>query len=155
MSAAFAVGRIALVAIFIYSGANKLIDLSATADAIQSKLAIPGELGDIVSQIETATGMSIFQILAIAVAAVEIICGLLVAFNVLTRTAAVILLIFAAVTTFYFHDFWNVATAAEKTNQINHALKNLAIMGALLMLISLRRRSAAGEPVGADRLEPL
>jgi putative oxidoreductase len=155
MSATFAVGRIALVVIFIYSGANKLIDISATADAIQSKLAIPSELGEIVSQIETATGMSIWQILAILVAAVEVIAGLLIAFNVLTRTAAVILLLFAVVTTFFFHDFWNVATAAEKTNQLNHALKNLAIMGALLMLASLPRRPVVAEPVGADRLEPL
>ena len=155
MSVAFTVGRIALVVIFIYSGVNKFIDISGTADAIQSKLAIPSELGDFVSQIETATGMSIWQILAIVVAAVEIVGGLLIAFNVLTRTAAVILLIFTVVTTFYFHDFWNVATAAEKANRVDHALKNLAIMGALLMLASLPRRPVVAEPVGSDRLESL
>jgi putative oxidoreductase len=153
MYAAFAVGRIALVAIFIFSGANKFLDISGTADAIQSKLTIPSELSDLTSQIEAATSMSIWQILAIVVAAVEVIAALLIAFNVLARTAAVVLLLFVAVTTFYFHDFWNMTNPAETANQRMHALKNLAIMGALLMLASWPRRTAAES--GPDRLEPL
>jgi putative oxidoreductase len=154
MYAVFAVGRIALVAIFIFSGANKFLDISGTADAIQSKLTIPSELSDITSQIEAATSMSIWQLLAIVVAAVEVVAALLIAFNVLTRTAAVVLLLFVAVTTFYFHDFWNMTSAAETANQRMHALKNLAIMGALLMLASWPRGAVAGES-GRDRLEPL
>jgi uncharacterized membrane protein YphA (DoxX/SURF4 family) len=57
------------------------------------------------------------------------------------------------VTTFYFHDFWNMTNPAETANQRMHALKNLAIMGALLMLASWPRRTAAES--GPDRLEPL
>jgi putative oxidoreductase len=155
MYAAFAIGRIALVAIFIISGVQKFVDISATADAIQSRLAIPSELGDIVSQIEAATSMSIWQILAIAVASIEVIAALLIAFNVLTRTAAVVLLIFTLGATFYFHDFWNVTSAPERTNQMNHALKNLSIMGALLMLVALRRRREVVAEASGDRLEPL
>jgi len=155
MYAAFAIGRIALVAIFIISGVQKFVDISATADAIQSRLAIPSELSDIVSQIEAATSMSIWQILAIAVASIEVIAALLIAFNVLTRTAAVVLVIFSLVATFYFHDFWNVASAAERTNQMNHALKNLSIMGGLLMLVALRRRRDVAEETSGARLEPL
>jgi putative oxidoreductase len=155
MYAAFAIGRIALVAIFVVSGVGKFIEIPATADAIQSRLAIPSELGDIVSQIEAATSMSIWQILAIAVASIEVIAALLIAFNVLTRTAAVVLLIFTLVVTFYFHDFWNVTSAAERSNQMSHALKNVSIMGALLMLIALRRRRDVAEAAPGDRLEPL
>ncbi|MGC1953738.1 MAG: DoxX family protein, partial [Gammaproteobacteria bacterium] len=106
---------------------------------MQSKLAIPAELSDLTSQIEAATAMTIWQILVVVMAAIEVIGGLLIAFNVLTRTAAVVLLVFAAVTTFYFHDFWNVTAAAEKTNQMDHALKNLSLMGALLMLAAWPR----------------
>ena len=155
MYAAFAIGRIALVAIFIISGVQKFVDISATADAIQSRLAIPSELSDIVSQIEAATSMSIWQILAIAVASIEVIAALLIAFNVLTRTAAVVLVIFSLVATFYFHDFWSVTNAAERTNQMNHALKNLSIMGGLLMLVALRRRREVADETSGARLEPL
>jgi putative oxidoreductase len=155
MYAVFAIGRVALVAIFIISGIGKFVDISATADAIQSRLTIPNELGDIVSQIEAATSMSIWQILAIAVASIEVISGLLIAFNVLTRTAAVVLIIFTLVSTFYFHDFWNVASAAERTNQMDHALKNLSVMGALLMLVALRRRRELADETSGARLEPL
>ena len=99
--------------------------------------------------------MSIWQILALVVAGVQVICALLVAFNVLTRTAAVVLLIFCAVATFAVHDFWNVTGDAERSNQMNHALKNVAIMGGLLMLVALRRRREVAEMASPDRLVPL
>jgi len=41
MNAAFTIGRIALVVIFIISGATKFLDIAGTADMIQSKLVIP------------------------------------------------------------------------------------------------------------------
>jgi uncharacterized membrane protein YphA (DoxX/SURF4 family) len=47
MNAVFTVGRIALVAIFIVSGALKLIDVAGTAGQIQSKLTIPAVLNEI------------------------------------------------------------------------------------------------------------
>ena len=96
--------------------------------------------------------MPIWQVLAIVVAMVEIVGGLLIAFNVLARTAAVVLLIFTAVTTFYYHDFWNMA-GAERTNNLILALKNLSIIGALLMLAAWPRRVVV-EPSG-ERMETL
>ena len=154
MNAAFALGRIALVIVFIFSGAQKLLDITGTADQIQSKIAIPAALTELTSQIETTVGMPIWQILAIVVALIEIVGGLLIAFNVLTRTAAVILLLFTAVTTFYYHDFWNM-TGPDRTNNLTHALKNLSIMGALLMIAAWPRRVAVVETPAGERLEPL
>jgi putative oxidoreductase len=153
MYVAFAVGRIALALFFILSGAGKFLDIAGTASTFQSKLAIPAELSDLTSQIEAATAMSIWQILVIVAAAIEVIGGLLIAFNVLTRTVALVLLVFVAVTTFYFHDFWNVTNAAERTNQMDHALKNLSIMGALLMLVAWPRRLMVAEVYAADRVD--
>src|SRR3954469_21925237 len=98
MNAAFTIGRIALVVIFIISGATKFLDIAGTADMIQSKLVIPSALTDVTSQIEATLNMPIWQVLAIVVALVEVVGGLLIAFNVLTRTMAVILLLFTAVT---------------------------------------------------------
>src|SRR5262249_11909280 len=96
MNVLFALGRIALVVIFIISGAQKLMDIAGTADEIQSKLVIPPALTDVTSQIEATVGMPIWQILAIVVAVIELVGGLLIAFNILMRTMAVILLIFVA-----------------------------------------------------------
>src|SRR5688572_5426627 len=99
MNAAFAIGRVALVAVFVISGVLKLLNIPGTADLIQGKLVIPAQLSDLKTQIETATSMSIWQILAIAAGVVEAGCGLLIAFGILTRTAAVVLLLFTAVVT--------------------------------------------------------
>ena len=153
MNVAFTLGRVALVVIFVFSGAQKLFDISGTADQIQAKIAIPAQLADATSQIEATLGMPIWQVLAIAIALVEIVGGLLIAFNVLTRTAAVVLLLFTAVTTFYYHDFWNMA-GADRTNNLNLALKNLSIIGALLMLAAWPRRVVVSEASG-ERMEPL
>jgi len=114
----------------------------------------------VTSQIEATLNMPIWQVLAIVVALVEVVGGLLIAFNVLTRTMAVILLLFTAVTTITFHDFWNV-TGPDRINQMTHAMKNLSIMGALLMLAALPRRRQVivdvptHERVTDERVEPL
>ena len=160
MNGAFTLGRILLVVIFIISGALKLLDIAGTADMIQSKLVIPSVLTDVTSQIEATLGMPIWQILAIVVALIELLGGLLIAFNVLTRTMAVVLLLFVAVTTFYFHDFWNLPPGADRTNNVNHAMKNLSVIGALLMLAAWPRRAViveapAHERVVHERVEPL
>jgi putative oxidoreductase len=141
MNAAFTLGRVALVVIFVFSGVQKLFDISGTADQIQAKLIIPAALG-----------MPIWQVLAIVVALVEIVGGLLITFNVLTRGAAVVLLLFTAVTTFYYHDFWNMA-GADRTNNLNLALKNLSIIGAFLMLAAWPRRVVA--EASGERMEAL
>jgi putative oxidoreductase len=159
MNVPFTVGRIALVVIFIISGAHKLLDIAGTADQIQAKLFIPTPLADLASQIEAAFSMPIWQVLAILVALIELVGGLLIAFNVLTRAMAVVLLLFTAVATFYFHDFWNM-TGADRTNNMIHAMKNLSIMGAFLMLAAWPRRAViveapAHERVVHERVEPL
>jgi|SRR5262245_161047 len=155
MNAVFTLGRIALVMIFIISGAQKLLDIAGTADHIQSKLVIPPALTDITSQIEATLGMPIWQTLAIVVALIEVVGGLLIAFNVMTRTMAVVLLIYTAVAAFYFHDFWNMPTGADRVNNMIHALKNLSIMGAFLMLAAWPRRVVVAGAPEHERLEPL
>jgi putative oxidoreductase len=160
MNAAFTLGRIALVAIFIISGAQKLLDIAGTADYIQSKVTIPSALTETTGQIEAAVGMPIWQVLAIVVALIELVGGLLIAFNVLTRAAAIMLFLFVAVTTFYMHDFWNLPSGPDKSNNMIHALKNLSMMGAFLMLAAWPRRAVivettVPERVVHERSEPL
>ena len=78
MSILFLIGRIAFVAIFIFSGVTKLRGISATAAMIQSKFVIPAALATVVASAEGATGMTAYQLLAIAVGVIEILFPLLI-----------------------------------------------------------------------------
>jgi putative oxidoreductase len=154
MNVAFTLGRIALVVLFVFSGVGKLLDIPGTAEMLQSKVAIPAALADLTSQIAATVGMPIYQILAIVLGVIEVGCALLIALNILTRTAAVVLLIYTAVTTYYFHDFWNMA-GADRSGNLIAALKNLSIIGAFLMLAAWPRRWGAAEASASERHEHL
>lgn len=52
------------------------------------------------------------------------------------RCGAVLLLVFLALATYFFHDFWTVADAAAKQQQQIHFMKNLGLMGAMLFIIA-------------------
>ena len=54
-----------------------------------------------------------------------------------TREAAWVLIVFTLVATFMAHRFWEF-DPAQSANQMNHFLKNLAIIGGLLMLTTKR-----------------
>jgi uncharacterized membrane protein YphA (DoxX/SURF4 family) len=146
----FVIGRVALVLIFIVSGAQKLTDISGTATLIASKIMIPAEAKSLVAQIETMTGQPIHWLLALLAGIVEFAGGLLIAFNVGTRWVAALLIIFTVATTYYFHNFWNM-TGAEQVDNIAHALKNLSLVGGLLMLFVLG--SARQPPAAIERVE--
>jgi putative oxidoreductase len=126
------IGRLAFVAIFVYSGAVKLMDIGATAAYIQSKIVVPAELAGFAAQLEGATGMATPQLLAIAAGVVELGGGLMIAANIGTRVAALALIVFTVAATFWFHDFWAMA-GADRMNNMTHALKNLSLIGALLV----------------------
>jgi len=126
------IGRIAFVAIFILSGAQKLLDISGTAAMIEGKLVVPPLLIDLEAKLQSLTGMPLPRLLAIVAGVVEIGGGLLIAANIGTRIAAAVLILFTAAATYLFHDFWAMTGADRAANMI-HAMKNLSIMGALLV----------------------
>jgi putative oxidoreductase len=132
----FVIGRVLLVAIFIISGATKLLDISGTAAQIASVVTVPSGLSGLADQLQIMTGMTVPQILAILSGVIELVCGLLIAFNIGTRGAAFVLVLFTIVVTFYFHDFWNQTGPARESNMI-HFLKNLTAVGGLLVFTVL------------------
>jgi len=135
MSITFLIARIAFVAIFLVSGVKKLMAITATAALIQGKFTIPATLGTLAASAEGATGMSAYQLLAIAVGVVEILFPLLIIFNILTRFAALVMLVYIGVITFFMHDLANMTVAMNDANMA--VLKNLSIMGGFLMLMVL------------------
>ena len=142
-------GRILFAVLFIYSGATKLFAIPATAEFISAKVVVPALLMPYTSQLETMTGMSTPQMLAIAVGSFEVISGLMIALNFAARFFAILLIFFVAATIFYFNDFWNQAPP-ENAKTLVDALKSLSIIGALFMIAGYGRASRSAEPVYGD-----
>lgn len=110
------VGRIVLVVLFVFSGAAKFMDLAGTAANIASK------------------GLPQPMILAAVAAAAEVLGGLAIVIGFQTRLAAIGLLIYTLITAYLFHNFWAMPAGPEQMNNMIHAMKNLSIAGACLML---------------------
>ena len=142
MDAALAIGRIVLVIIFMFSGLGKLMDISGTAALIASK------------------GLPLPQLLAVGAGIGELAGALAIAVGWQTRLAAVGLILFTAVAAFFIHDFWNLPEGAEREDQMIHAMKNLSMIGGLIVLAAAgavvrRRARPLRRTVGAPARFPL
>jgi uncharacterized membrane protein YphA (DoxX/SURF4 family) len=142
-------GRILFAVLFIYTGATKLFAIQATADFIAAKVVVPEQISPYAKQLETLTAMTTPQLLAIAVGALEIISGLMIALNFGARFFAMLLIIYVAVATFLFYDFWN-QVPPDNGKMLVDALKNLSIIGALFMIIGYGRVTRPAEPAYGD-----
>lgn len=149
MPAFITFGRVLFAVLFIYSGATKLVGIQATTDFIAAKIMIPALFTPYTSQLETMTGMTMPQMLAIAAGAFEVIAGLMIALNFGARFFAILLIFFVGAATFYFHDFWN-QSAPENAKTLIDALKNLSIIGALFIIAGYGRAPRTAEPAYGD-----
>ncbi|HUS66357.1 MAG TPA: DoxX family protein, partial [Kofleriaceae bacterium] len=104
-----------LASIFILSGVMKLIDTGGTVAHME------------------AQGIPYAHPLAILAGLVEIAGGLSVLTGFATRLGALALFLYLIPTTLVFHDFWNLS-GAERVPQMANFMKNLAIMGGLLVV---------------------
>jgi putative oxidoreductase len=149
MPAFITFGRVLFAVLFIYTGVTKLFDIKQTADFIAAKVTIPSLLAPYTAQLETMTGMTMPQLLAIGVGGFEVIAGLMIALNFGARFFAILLIIFVAVATFYFHDFWN-QVPPENGKTLIDALKNLSLIGALFIIAGYGRGPRSVEPAYGD-----
>ena len=149
MPAFITFGRILFAVLFIYSGATQLFAIQATAEFISAKVVIPALLTPYTSQLETMTGMSTPQMLAIAVGVFQVISGLMIALNFGARFFAILLIFYVVAVTFYFHDFWN-QSPPENAKTLVEALKNLSIIGGLFMIAGYGRSPRMAKPVYGD-----
>src|ERR1051325_4970258 len=106
MPAFITMGRVLFAVLFIFSGASKLLDLAATTEIISARVVIPDVLTTYTTQLEAMTGLPTAQMLAIAAAVVELVCGLAIALNFGARFFAIVLILFVIVATFYVQHFW-------------------------------------------------
>lgn len=125
-------GRILLCTIFLLSAVgNKIPSFSAVA-GLMAKEGVPAP-----------------QVM-LAGAIVFLIAGSLsVILGYKARIGAALLLAFLVLATYYFHDFWTLSDPQAKQEQMIQFMKNLGLIGAMLLVIangsgpmSLDRRNA-------------
>ena len=114
------VGRTLLALIFIFAGFHKITGFEGTAGYMASH------------------GLPMPQVLLVATIVIELIGGLMLLIGWQAKLAAAAIFLFLIPATLVFHAFWTVnpADAMLLQNQMNHFMKNLAIMGGLLYVVA-------------------
>ena len=123
-SQALLIGRILLGAIFLVAGLRKLMGIAATAGYF-AKLGFPAP-----------------EVMAWLAVVIELGGGLLLVLGWHARRAAWLLILFVAIATAMAHRFWEF-DAAQYNNQLNHFLKNVALIGGLLYVAAVGPGSAS------------
>lgn len=118
------IGRILISAVFLVAGIRKIL-LFGGQVAYFTKLGFPAP--------------EIFTIIAIVI---EIGGAAALILGWRTRWVAWLLIVFVAIATLMAHRFWQF-DAAQMANQMNHFLKNVAIIGGLLYVVTFGPGRAA------------
>ena len=113
-------GRILLALIFVFSGFNKLTHFDGTAGYMAMH------------------GLPMAHVLLVASIVIELGGGLMLMLGWHARIAAAVIFLFLIPVTLTFHAFWavNPSDAMALQNQMNHFMKNLAIMGGMLYVLA-------------------
>jgi putative oxidoreductase len=117
VNAAALIGRILLAAIFVISGFGKISGFSGVAGYIGSK------------------GLPMPEVLAALTIALELGGGILLMIGYKVRIVSILFFLWLIPTTLLFHKFWGI-DAAQVQNQMNNFLKNVSIMGAMLLVFA-------------------
>jgi putative oxidoreductase len=130
MDIAYALGRVFVPIVFIVEAIKKLMNVNGVAKMLADRnIPIPVE-------IEAYVGLPRFQAAGFLLAGIELLSALMIVVGFKARWAALMLVVFTAAATVLYHDFWSMNGAAAATHQIT-ALRNLAIIGALLMIAAV------------------
>lgn len=111
-------GRILISSLFLVAGIRKLMAVAGTAGYL-AKLGFPAP-----------------EIMVWLAILIEVGGGLLLLIGWKTRWVSWVLIVFVAVATFMAHRFWDFSDPGQYAAQLNNFLKNIAIIGGLLMFIT-------------------
>ena len=109
------VGRILIGILFLVAGIMKAMNIAGTT-AYMTRLGFPAP-----------------ELMAYLSTIIEVGAGVLLIIGWQTRRVAWLLVLYVLIATGMAHRFWEYE-AAQRGNQINHFLKNLALIGAMLLI---------------------
>lgn len=110
-------GRILMALIFLKSGFGKITGFAGTAGFMASK------------------GMPFAEVLLVGALVFELAGAIMLILGWRVHWGALLLIVFMIPATLMFHNFWAV-DAAQYQNQLNHFLKNVAMVGGLLYVMA-------------------
>jgi putative oxidoreductase len=119
------VGRILIGLIFLVAGVRKVMGFAFTV-AYLAKLGFPAP-----------------EVMAVIAIIIEIGGSILLIVGWRTRWAAWLLVLFVVIAAFAAHRFWEITDAGQFSNQMNHFLKNLSVVGGLLYVATFGPGSAS------------
>lgn len=119
-----ALGRLLMSVIFILSGAGKLMQFTRTAEMMAGK------------------GIPLAKLALVLSIVVEIGGGLALLAGFKVRYVAPVMALWLVPVTLVFHNFW-ASQGQERIGQQINFLKNLAIIGGLLIAASVQRQDSA------------
>jgi putative oxidoreductase len=111
------IARVLISAIFLIGGINKLTHVADTAGYMAS------------------AGLPSTHALAVIAGLAEVLGGIAILTGFLARLGALGLFVFLIPTTLVFHNFWDLQ-GMERQMQMVNFMKNLAVMGGLLLLFA-------------------
>lgn len=115
----FVLGRILLGGYFIKNGLNHLMNSGALAGYAQSK------------------GVPMPKFMVILTGLMLLLGGTGILLGVGVKCAVLLLSVFLVLTTFKMHQFWKVTDPMQKMGENINFYKNLALLGAVLMLLAI------------------
>ena len=129
----YPIGRALAGVLFVVSGIGKVIGFAGVAAWMNS------------------AGIPAAGVLLVLTILLEIGGGLALVTGIQARLAALALALFLVPVTLVFHGFWH-ADPAEFQNQLNHFLKNLSILGGMLIIFGIESERQAVRRGGAATL---
>ena len=116
-STSLLLGRILIGVLFLVAGIMKAMNIAGTT-AYMTRLGFPAP-----------------ELMAYLSTIIELASGVLLIIGWQTRRVAWLLVVYVLIATGMAHRFWEYEPA-QRVNQINHFLKNLALIGAMLYIVA-------------------
>lgn len=132
MHIAYTLGRVFIPIYFVVAGIQNALAISELSKMLaDTTIPIPEQI------VPYLGGIPKYDALAYLFVAIEIICGLMVLAGFKARWAALVLVVYTACSIIFIHHFWDGMAGPDLILHRTEALKDLSIIGGLLLVVAV------------------
>lgn len=121
MNELFLIGRMIFGGFFAYNGINHFLNLAATAEYAAAK------------------GVPIPEVAVMLTGALLLLGGLSVLFGFMPELGLACIAVFLVGVSPLMHNFWDLTDPVQRLNEMGQFMKNMALLGASLMMLVVPR----------------